>query len=152
MILYLDTSIVLRVLLEQRPVLAGWGHWETAWSSELLRVEARRTLDRLRLDGSLNDDGIGDAVAELARIERTLGTIRLSRRILDRAAQPMATAVRTLDAIHLASALTLRERLEGDVLFATHDRRQAVAARALGFTCVGVDGAAPPTARTRPSR
>ncbi|MGH7788694.1 MAG: PIN domain-containing protein [Candidatus Binatia bacterium] len=138
MILYLDTSTVLRVLPDQRPPLAGWGNWQAAYSSQLLGVEARRALDRLRLAGALDDAGVADAVGELGRIERTLGMVRLTRRILDRAAQPMATAVRTLDALHLASALALRERTPGDLLFATHDRRQALAARALGFTCVGV--------------
>lgn len=50
----------------------------------------------------------------------------------------MATAIGTLDAIHLASALLFRERRNAPVLFATHDRRQATAARARGFECVGV--------------
>lgn len=138
MIVYLDTSTVLRVLLGQRPALAGWANWEAAYSSELLRIEMRRAIDRLRLAGALDDAGVADASVELARIERTIGFVRLGRRILDRAAQPMATAVRTLDALHLASALALRERRADGLLFATHDARQALAARALGFTCVGV--------------
>jgi len=136
-IVYLDTSTVLRALLGQMPLLAGWGNWEEAYTSDLMGVEARRTLDRLRLASALDDAGVADAHAELARIERSLGRVRLTRRVLERAAQPMATAVRTLDAIHLASALLLRERHPESMLFATHDRRQALAARALGFTCVG---------------
>jgi predicted nucleic acid-binding protein len=136
--LYLDTSIVLRILFGQRPALAGWGNWQEAYSSELLRIEARRTIDRLRLAGALDDVGVADASTELARIERSVGIVRLGRHVLNRAAQPMATAVRTLDALHLASALALRERRTDDLLFATHDARQALAARALGFTCVGV--------------
>jgi len=137
-IVYLDTSVVLRVLVDQLPTLAGWGNWAEAYSSDLMSVEARRTIDRLRLAAALDDVGVADAQAELARIERSLGRIRLTRSVLARAAQPMATAVRTLDAIHLASALLLRERHRDDLLFATHDRRQAISARALGFTCVGV--------------
>ena len=43
-----------------------------------------------------------------------------------------------LDALHLASALLWRERRAAELLFATHDPRQARAARALGFDCVGV--------------
>ncbi|MBX3026792.1 PIN domain-containing protein [bacterium] len=138
MIVYLDSSAVLRVILGQRPTLAGWGNWDAAYSSEILRVETRRTLDRLRLAGALDDAGVADAVAELGRVERTIGIVRIGRRILDRAGEPMATAVRTLDALHLASALAVRQRRAGDLLFATHDARQALAARALGFTCVGV--------------
>jgi predicted nucleic acid-binding protein len=137
-IVYVDTSVVLRVLFGQTPALAGWGNWEEAHSSELMSLEARRAIDRLRLANALDDVGVGSAQAELARIERSLGRVRLTRRILDRAAQPMANAVKTLDAVHLASALVLRERRRDDLLFATHDAAQAVAARALGFVCVGM--------------
>ena len=48
----------------------------------------------------------------------------------------MPTAVKTLDAIHLASALLLAEQRESDVMFGTYDRRQGTAARALGFGVV----------------
>jgi hypothetical protein len=50
----------------------------------------------------------------------------------------VATAVRTLDGLHLASALLYRESRREDLVFATHDRRQATAALALGFEVVGV--------------
>jgi len=46
----------------------------------------------------------------------------------------MPTVVKTLDAIHLASAVMLRDRRHIDLQFSTHDVQQAVAARALGFT------------------
>ena len=50
-----------------------------------------------------------------------------------------ATAVRTLDAIHLATALMVREHTGETLVFATHDARQAEAARALGVPALGVD-------------
>jgi hypothetical protein len=50
----------------------------------------------------------------------------------------MATPVKTLDALHLASALLWRERSGDPLVFATHDPQQARAARALGFDCAGV--------------
>jgi predicted nucleic acid-binding protein len=102
---YLDTSTLLRVLLGQRPILDGWGTWERAYTSELAGVEARRMIDRLRLDGILDDAGVVAAQEELTRIEASLGRIRLTRVVLSRASLPMATAVKTLDALHLASAL-----------------------------------------------
>jgi predicted nucleic acid-binding protein len=137
-IIYLDTSTVLRVLLSQPDTLTSWGTWEQACTSEILGVEARRSADRLRLQGALDDDQVGAFQAALARIERTIDSIRLTRLVLARAALPMATPVKTLDAIHLASALLWRERRTGDLVFATHDPQQARAARALGFECVGV--------------
>ena len=61
----------------------------------------------------------------------------LTRTVLRRAALPMATPVRTLDAIHLATALMVRERTDDAVVFLTHDGRLSVAARALGFAIGG---------------
>jgi hypothetical protein len=58
--------------------------------------------------------------------------------VADRASLPMATVVKTLDALHLASAMLVRERLRIDLVFATHDPQQSRGARALGFDCVGV--------------
>jgi len=138
MIVYLDTSIVLRIVLGQGAPLPIWGKWEVAGASELLGLEARRVLDRLRLEGSLDDAQVGAFQRALTHIERTIDGIRLTRLVLSRAALPMATPVKTLDALHLATALLWRERRNVDVTFATHDPQQARAARALGFECVGV--------------
>jgi predicted nucleic acid-binding protein len=138
MIVYLDTSMVLRVVLHQPRPLAEWDTWERAYASELLGVEARRTVDRLRLEGHLEDAGVVAAQQALARVEGTLGCVRLTRAVLHRASMPMGTVVKTLDALHLATALLLRERHGLDLTFATHDARQATAARALGFECIGV--------------
>jgi predicted nucleic acid-binding protein len=136
-ILYLDTSTLLRVLLSQRPVLDGWGEWERAYISDLAGVEARRVIDRLRLDGTLDDAGVVAALDQLTRIEASIGRIGLTRVVLRRASLPMATAVKTLDALHLASALLFQERRGVSLVFATHDSQQATAARALGFECIG---------------
>ena len=138
MIVYLDTSTVLRVLLRQPNRLPVWGRWERAYASELLGVEARRVIDRLRLETALDDAGVADVHDMLTRIEAAIGSIPLTRPVLQRAALPMATVVKTLDAIHLASALLLRERRAITPVFATHDPQQARAARALGFECLGV--------------
>jgi predicted nucleic acid-binding protein len=138
MIVYLDTSAALRVLLQQPNPLPNWGKWERAYSSELLGVEARRVIDRLRLESALDDAGVAAAQQSLEHLERSIGRIALTRTVLRRAAQPMGTVVRTLDAIHLASALLFQERRAIRLVFATHDQQQAVGARALGFECVGV--------------
>jgi len=135
---YLDTSTVLRILLRQPKPLAIWARWDRAFASELLHVEACRVIDRLRLEGALDDQGVADAREQLSRIEGAITTVALSRPVLQRAALPMATVVKTLDAIHLASAMLLRERRGVELSFATHDPQQARAARALGFDCVGV--------------
>ena len=138
MTVYLDTSTVLRILLRQPKPLVIWAEWDRAYASELLHVEACRVIDRLRLEGALADQGVADARQQLGRIERAIASVALSHPVLQRAALPMATVVKTLDAIHLASALLLRERRGVELSFATHDPQQARAARALGFDCIGV--------------
>lgn len=137
MIVCLDTSVVLRVILRQPGTLAEFGEWERAYCSELLGVEARRVLDRIRLEGALDDAGLASAHQQIARAERTFGVVRVTRAVLRRASLPMPTVTKTLDAIHLATALILTERERADLVFATHDAQQALAARALGFECIG---------------
>jgi predicted nucleic acid-binding protein len=136
-IVYLDSSTVLRVLLRQKPILKEWGNWEKAYASEILGLEARRAIDRLRLEAALADETVALLQEELRLVEETLGSIPLTRAVLRRAAMPMATAVKTLDSIHLASALLYQERQGAGVVFATHDAQQAMAARALGLPCIG---------------
>lgn len=137
MIIYLDTSVVLRVLLRQAGALASWDQWSEAYSSEILKVEARRVIDRLRLESFLDDEGVAGAHDDLAQIERAIGFIGLTEGVLKRAAGPMPTIVKTLDSIHLASALVFAERRKEAPVFATHDHQQSIAARALGLGCVG---------------
>jgi predicted nucleic acid-binding protein len=136
MIVYLDSSVVLRRLLDQPEQLKSWGRWQAAYSSELLGVECRRAIDRLRLLALYDDGQVGDAMERLNRIERSIKRIRLTKSIIQAASQTMPTVVKTLDAFHLVSAVAIRERRHAELVFATHDGPQAVAARALGFTCL----------------
>ena len=59
--------------------------------------------------------------------------IALDAEVRDEAAQLGSTQVRALDAIHLATALAIRD---DDLEFITYDYRQAAAARELGLTVV----------------
>jgi len=136
MIVYLDSSVVLRPLFDQPGKLPSWGLWQAAYSSELLGIECRRAIDRLRLDGLYDDSQVAESIQQLGRIEKTIKRIRLNRTILQAAGATMPTIVKTLDAIHLASALAVRQRHTVELIFATHDTQQATAARALGFECL----------------
>lgn len=136
MIVYLDSSVVLRVLLGQKNSWEDWAKWKRAYSSTLLHLECQRVIDRLRLESAIDDKGVAHAGTELRRLQRSIGRVTLTQHVLDRAALPMPSTIRTLDAIHLASALILRERKHPDLSFITHDAQQATAAKALGFTCL----------------
>ncbi len=137
MIAYLDATVILRPLMGQKHPL-DWSVLEAAYSSEILGLEARRVIDRLRLEGVLDDKGVMEAHRELNRIEKCIGSLTLTRGVLRRAALPMPTVIKALDAIHLASAMMLREKLDTPLVFATHDVQQATAAYALSFDVLGV--------------
>jgi hypothetical protein len=130
--------VALRPLLAQPDRLPEWGIWDAAYASELLSIECRRAIDRFRLDGHFDDRQLAQATDELSRIERSLRRIRIGASIVREASKSMPTIVNTLDAIHLATAIVLRDRRGIDLIFATHHDQQATAARALGFAVVGV--------------
>ncbi len=133
---YVDSSVILRVLRGQKDAWKAWGHWEKAYCSTILRIECRRFIDRMRLEHGWKDEDVANAGTQLLRLERVLSKVRLSAAIMERASLPMPTIVKTLDAIHLASAGLVRERVQPNLVFVTHDQQQARAARALSFECV----------------
>jgi len=136
MTVYVDTSVILRILFREPDPVEVWGKWERGFSSRLWRLEALRTIDRLRLSGELADKDVADLVREVRGVHETLATYPLIERILQRASESFPTVVGTLDAIHLATALAIREVEPIDLLL-THDGQLATAARSLGFTVVG---------------
>jgi predicted nucleic acid-binding protein len=130
---FVDTSVYLRRLLKQPGAFTNWSSWGSVVASELLRVEARRVLDRLRLQSAVGDDELGELNRLLQVSFKALDFVRLSRAVLHRAADPFPTAIGTLDAIHLASALLWMEEKGGELTFLTHDTQLAIAARACGL-------------------
>ena len=139
MTVYLDTSVVLSWLLNQEPSIEEWGVWQAAYTSEICRVEFRRTIDRLRLGGDLDDHERVFLHEQFATFWNSVYRIRVSAALLTRASQPYPTVVGTLDAIHLTSALAVHERRNRRIdKFLTHDGQLATAARAMGFAVRGV--------------
>ena len=138
MTVYIDTSIVLRRLLRQPDSIADWGAWDSAYTSVLCRVEFSRTLDRLRLEGSITDDQRAEVQEQFERFWSSVHRIRLENDILARAEQSFSTVIGTLDAIHLASALIVQARkLAKFDLLLTHDEQLGRAARAAGLAVGG---------------
>jgi len=136
-IAYLDSSVILRLVLKEPKPLREWPEVHQAVTSALAEVEILRTLDRLRFSVPAIDPLALAARREAAfRILEGLETIEITRGVLARAAQPLPTPLGTLDAIHLVSAMGWREQFEG-LCFATHDLALAAAARASGFEVIG---------------
>lgn len=138
MIAYLDSSAILRIILGQPYAIKEWRSITQGVVSALAEVECLRTLDRLRLAEQLADAEIAVRRESVFRFMEALEVVELGRPVLARASQPMPTALGTLDAIHLATALLWKERSGADLVMATHDELLATAARATGLRVVGV--------------
>jgi len=137
---YVDASVLLRVVLGQADRLPEWKSIREATASALVEVECLRTLDRLKLRAGLSDE---DVAARRQAVYRMLAGIHLvepTLPVLKRASQPLPTPLGTLDAIHLATALLLSERGRSDVRMATHGAALATAARACGLEVIGITG------------
>ena len=138
MTVYVDTSVVLRFLLHESNPVEIWGQWNQAYSSGLWLIEALRTADRLRLTHEISDTELAELVRDIRITHETFAIHPVTDRILQRAGETFPTVVGTLDAIHLATALAIREIDTVDVLL-SHDSQLATAARSLGFEVMGAD-------------
>jgi predicted nucleic acid-binding protein len=135
--LYVDASVLLRVVLGEPGILREWRR-ATRWiSSALIRLECLRTLDRARVRFELADESLAARRNDVLAYLEAFELVDLDPNVLARAADPFPTALGTLDAVHLSTALLVRARVP-DLVMATHDRELAIAARSLGLRTAGV--------------
>ncbi len=134
---YVDSSALLRVVLGERGAVREWSRIDVAVSSEITKVECSRTLERARLKLRLDDEDVARRRSELLEHFDAFDVVPLQPSVLARAAEPFPTSLRTLDALHLATAELVRARYAG-LRFITHDRELATAARSLGFGILGI--------------
>jgi predicted nucleic acid-binding protein len=128
-VIYIDSSVALAYLLSE-PRSPGSELWHEALaSSALLEYEIWNRVNALERSASL-----GDAVRALLS---RMGLIEMDRPALTRALEPWPVPLRTLDGLHLATMVWLRQRGEG-VELASYDTRLAAAAQALGFPLVAL--------------
>jgi predicted nucleic acid-binding protein len=137
MIGYLDSSVLLRVLLNQAGRLREFSRLTRPVSSKLLKTECLRALDRARLNRLLTEDEHLTALKELHEALESVEWIEVSSKVLDRAGGGFPVSLGTLDAIHLSSAILWREQAGADCAFLTHDSALQKAALAAGFTVLG---------------
>lgn len=133
---YIDSSVLLRVVFNEKHTLKEFFKLDYAISSELLRIECLRSIDRYRILNHLNDSKYVEFMDAFYTLLEGIELIQLETPILMRAAQPFPTLLGTLDAIHLATSLICRETTQKDFSFLTHDEQLAQAAKVMGFTVV----------------
>jgi len=137
-IAYIDSSVVLRLVLNQPGQLAEWKKIVTAVTCGLLEVECLRTLDRLKVLGHITAEDVARRRETVYRFLEAMEIVDLSASVLRRAGQSISVPLGSLDAIHLASAEAWREARGMEPVIATHDRQLGLAARASGFRITGL--------------
>ncbi|MGQ0658003.1 MAG: type II toxin-antitoxin system VapC family toxin [Chromatiales bacterium] len=124
--LYLDTSVALRATLERgttpeiealiaaAPVLV---------TSRLSLVESARALLRVRQQGAAAESRLADTRRDLDALWSRCDLWELTPAVCDLASHVApGKAVRTLDALHLATFLIARRRIEGLELLTADER------------------------------
>jgi len=134
---YLDSSVLLRVLLNQPNKLESFSTLRRPVASKLLRTECLRSLDHLKSEGLLSEEEHLTALSELYDGFDSVEWVDVSDKVLRRAGEPFAVSLGTLDAIHLSSALLWRDETSLECYFLTHDLALQKAARASGFHVMG---------------
>jgi predicted nucleic acid-binding protein len=124
--LYLDSSAIVKLIVPEP---------ETNALVEIIRPDPETVscvLARVEVLRAVRRAGARRAVADRAgSILRRMALVRLDEGIVTTAANLRPLELRTLDAIHLATALSLTQAIAGLI---TYDARLASAARAAGLT------------------
>jgi len=136
-VVYLETSSLLCVLFRQ-------GSYEdiaellelpetVVVTSVLTLMESRRAISRASADGMLKEGDANALLGVLAEQESNWQIIELTEAIQNRVGQRFPVEpVRTLDAVHLASALELR-KIYPELTILSHDERVKANLQALGL-------------------
>lgn len=126
--IYLDSSALLKLLFEEpeSDALTLWISERAGTpmvSSELAKTEVVRAARRID----------GEVVPKARALVSQLDLIPMSSSLIEEAADTGEPLLRTLDAIHLASALSIRDDLTA---FVAYDRRLAAAVEAAGIATI----------------
>jgi predicted nucleic acid-binding protein len=119
-LLYLDSSALVKLVVsepETEALLEVLPEWPERISSALARVEVVRALARVAAGPAARQR----AAAVLARV----GLVAIDDAVLEVAARLRPPTLRSLDAVHLATALSVGDELGA---FVTYDDRLAAAA------------------------
>lgn len=135
-VLYLDASALVKLVLEEQESLAlrqESDRWEDWLSSEVIRTEVPRAVV-----SALTRSGLAQAAVEEGRflaetVISTVMTVATDRQVLTDAARVDPIELRSLDAIHIATVLQVRDEI-GAV--ATYDQRMATSLAQAGIKVI----------------
>lgn len=129
-----ETPVALRYLLSGGVEIRHALEFPRVVSSELLEIECRRVIQRCRLQGLLDDVGMVAAAGRLEELLSGIDLLELSRAVKERAMESFPVIVKSLDALHLSTALLLPGSGEGEAVDVfSLDRQMNLCAQALGL-------------------
>lgn len=135
--LYAESSAVLSWLfgeVEGRAVGENLAAAEVVVTSDLTLVECDRTLLRAQTTRRVTEAQAADRRGLLVAAAAHWNLLRLDAEVIERARRPFpGEPVRSLEALHLASALVARAAVP-DLALLTLDAALGAAGRGLGFT------------------
>ena len=124
MIVYLDSSFVIRRLLGIGKPAEFWGKWEKAYASTLMRTECFRAANQLRLACKLDDAARARLGSWIETVCSAVTQVPLTEEIVKRASEAYPVAVGTLQGIHLATLLELQSVHGITCSLATDDKQR----------------------------
>ncbi len=129
--IYLDTSALVKLAREEleTPVLLDWlnAHSEDRVASKLVELELPRALRR---------SGPAEALGAMTALLSSLSRIEISAAVRATAGAYTDPYLRTLDAIHLATADQLRASGKTITAFVAYDKRLLASAKAAGLPAI----------------
>lgn len=136
MTLYLDTSSIVKLYVEEResPDIRGLAdRAQTIVTSVVTFAETRATLSRLRREKRLTPAGHAEAKRSFLEDWPKFVAVSVTDEVV-RLAGDLAEkhGLRGFDSVHLATFAHVLERSEDDVEFSSFDKRMVAAARRLG--------------------
>jgi uncharacterized protein len=133
MMLYLDTSALVKLYVDEplsQEVSAAVDEAEAVATSLLAYAEARAAFARARREARVSPHSYRHIVDAFEEDWPRYIVVEVTDQIVKHAGDLAASrALRGYDALHLASAVSLRERVSSSMMFLAFDRELSVAAK-----------------------
>lgn len=139
--IYLDTSVFLKLFLNEkgsdkaRKLIKG----NRLLCSAILASECFSTFSRRRQNRELDDKAFDQLVSRVKKDLPYIELVKLTDEVLKKTEEVvLRSPARTLDAIHIASALLFQDLIGIELSFVTSDKKQEEAAKREGLKTVFV--------------
>jgi len=139
---YFDTSVVVKRYVAERGAARARAllRQHRLLSSAITPVEALSALCRRRAAGDIAARDFADILARVQKDRTSWHLVNVSGAVLEQAEEIVRrTCLRTLDAVQLASVVTVRGLAEARIPFVTADARQREAAGEFALDVIWVE-------------